>query len=239
MDTGVMGVLLENAVFLFVPVVLIVSYLFGDHHQLKKKTSLKNLRSFAAGVAVSYVFLILIPEANEMGEQYHIRTMLLMLMGFVFFHSLIKYAFKKKDHNVRIHLVDEIHLVVVATYNFVITFSLIELSKNNIVEGMFLLLLIALHAILSEMTHRELHHEENQYFKQLTIYTAIAFGAIMPVFGLVTQVLRAVIFAFTAGAMIYITIREELPNGPTGRPRYFLIGVIVLVVGVLLIEAVS
>lgn len=227
---------MDNLILFIIPLLLWGSHYAGLTFDVKSKRNIEILQSLAAGISIGYVFLILIPEVNRVGLEARVETMSLMLFGFVFFHSALKFVFKQKDLRRKEVLVDEIHLLAVSVYNFFITFSLIELIKNNTVEGLLLLFLITVHSTLSELSHHELHHHENRSLKTPTILLAAFAGALVPIFIQVDMLLRSVIFSFTAGAIIYISIREELPNGNKGKPFFFIIGAIFIAVLVLLLR---
>lgn len=207
-----------------VPVVLFLSHYLGIKWDIKSKKNVEIVQSLAAGLSVGYVFLILLPEITRLGQETRIETMAVTLLGFVFFHALLKFVFRARNLKKRHFLLDEIHLLAVGIYHFVLTFSLTELFKNSLIEGFVLLFLIAIHNALSEISHHELHHEENKSLKTPTIFLTTMAGALVPAFGFVSPLMRVLMFSFTAGAIIYISIREELPEGKQGNPLFFMLG---------------
>lgn len=217
-----------QAVYLIVPFLIWGSHYLGLKLDLRSKQNIEMVQSLAAGLAVGYVFLYLIPEVTRHGYENEIETMSIALLGFVFFHIALKVVFKTTNTKRQHFLSDEIHLLAVSLYNFIITFTLIELIKVNQAQGLLLLFLIVTHTTLSELSHKELNKDENQRLKTPMIFLATILGALVPVFGLVDPLLRSVMFSFTSGAIIYISIREEIPEGRDGNPLLFIIGVFFL-----------
>ncbi len=218
-----------------VPVILFLAHYLGVKWDIKSRKNIEIVQSIAAGLSVGYVFLILLPEISRLGQETRIETMAVTLLGFVFFHALLKFVFRARNLKKKHFLLDEIHLLAVGVYHFVLTFSLTELLKNNLVEGFVLLFLIAIHNALSEISYHELHHEENKSLKTPTIFLTTMAGALVPAFGFVSPLMRVLMFSFTAGAIIYIAIREELPEGKQGNPLFFILGALFFFVCMVLV----
>ncbi len=215
-----------NGAYFFVPLLIWGSHYVGTLLDIRSRRYVEIIQSLAAGLAVGYVFLYLIPDVTKHGYDTNTEMMSVALLGFVFFHTALKFVFKTTDEKRKHFLADEIHLSAVALYNFVITFTLIELIKIDMTEGLLLLFLITVHTSLSELSHHQMKKDQNQGMKVPLIFGATLLGAIAPVFGLVDELTRALIYSFAAGAIIYISIREEIPEGSSGNPVVFIIGTI-------------
>ena len=231
---------MQNSYYLLVPFLIWASYYLGQVLDVRTRRYVEVIQSFAAGLSIGYIFLVLLPEVilfeQRVLADFPIPAIAITLVGFVFFHTILKMVFRSKNRN-RVHfLTDEVHLFAIALYHFIVSFSLIELMKVSGNEAIVLLVLIAVHTTLSELSYHELHHEEKRLFKAPVLFIASFLGAVFPVLGLVNPIFRAVLFSFTAGAIIYISIREEIPEKNHGSPWFFILGAMVSVGAILLLQ---
>lgn len=210
-----------------VPFLLIPAHLFGLLWNIKNRQYIEHIRSFAAGFSVSYVFLILLPEI------YRIETGFLPLVGFIVFHLSHKFVFRVRERADRTKLLDEIHLTTVAIYNFLIAFSLVELMRVDFWQGLVISILLAVHTILSDLTHAETHEKFNRFIKLGVIILFTWLGSMLAIFQIANATLTTTLFSLSAGAIIYITTREEIPEQTSGNPLVFVLGAVVLISGIL------
>lgn len=220
-----------SKLFLYlIPLALALAHYVGLHRTIKNKSLLQNLRSFSGGFSVAYVFLIVFPEIYQLNNQSPIDTLVLTVIGFALFHVLLKFIFKQRSSKKRTLLLDEIHTGTAALYSFLLAFSLVEISKQNMTQSMVLVILIILHTTLSELSRKELTHHAKAPWKTPFLITATLLGGLLPIIQIVTSSLTATLYAFAAGAIIYITIREEVPEGKEGSPSLFIMGVFLLII---------
>lgn len=227
-----------NLYYLLVPLLVWCAYYLGQILDIRTRRYVELIQSLAAGLSIGYIFLVLLPEVilfeQRVLAEIQVPAIGITLLGFVFFHTMLKLVFRNKNKHKVHFLTDEVHLFAIALYHFIVSFSLIELMKVNGNQAFVLLLLIAVHTTLSELSYHELHHEEKRLFKAPVLFAASFLGALFPVMGVVNPVFRAILFSFTAGAIIYISIREEIPEKNQGNPWAFIFGAMVSV-GVLLL----
>lgn len=226
---------MPNLPLIFIPFALALAHYIGLHRSIKDKSILQNLRSFSGGFSVAYVFLIVFPEIYRLNTQSSVDTLVLTVIGFALFHVLLKFIFKQRSSKKRTLLLDEIHTGTAALYSFLLSFSLVEISKQNVSTSMILVVLVILHTTLSELSHKELTHHAKAPWKTPVLITATLLGGLFPIINLATTSLTAILYAFAAGAIMYITIREEVPEGKEGRPGLFLMGVFLLIIAKLYI----
>jgi len=213
-------------VLLAIPTVLSVAHFVGFTGGARVKGHLSVIRSFAAGFSVSYVFLFLLPEIPRADEVAVVDTAIFALLGFTVFHEAHKFIFSQKSEG-KAKLNDEIHLITFSAYSFLITFFLVELSKVDTIEGIVVSLVIALHFFLTDITQARVSEPVKHNLKMPLAIVATLTGGMLSVFSLTNQAATDVIFALTTGALVYISIREEIPE-KGGRPLVFLAGVLIL-----------
>ncbi|MCA9390368.1 hypothetical protein KC571_03085 [candidate division WWE3 bacterium] len=228
---------MNRIVLALIPAALIFSHLLGFLANIKDKQDIEQLRSFAAGFSVGYVFLILIPDVYSFPEIPLLPPTALTLLGFIFFHLSHKFVFQIRDVEAhKIALLDEIHLLTAGLYNFLISFTLVELMKIKPLEAFIVAVILTLHTILVDITHAETSRRIPNYLKVAIIFMATLMGGAFAIFELLNSVTTTILFSLTAGAIIYISIREEIPNDTKGNPALFLLGAgIILAIVVILL----
>lgn len=215
---------------LIIPIALAIAHYVGLHRKIKDQTITKPLRTFSAGFSISYVFLILLPEIVRLQSLTPLNTFTFTVLGFASFHVLLKYIFKTRNSKRKVILLDEVHLFTSGLYSFLLAFSLVELSKVQIGQGILLVVLVIVHTTLSEISHKEISRKKNQNLKTFILVLTSLIGGLLPLLNLASSALSATLYATAAGAIIYMTTREELPEDDEGKPIMFMLGVLVFIV---------
>ena len=214
---------------LVIPLFLSLVHIVGIYGNYYFHRGLEYVRSFAAGFSVAYVFLILLPELTLLSARANIDTALFSLIGFVIFHEAHKSVFKHKSAIVRLRVVDEIHLITVGVYSFLITFFLSEIVREDLVGGVIVGVIVAAHFLLSEISQAQTGSHKKHTYKLPIMIASTFLGGIVVATDIAGAATTATLFALTAGALVYIAIREEIPQKERGKPFYFLIGTLVLI----------
>ncbi len=221
---------------LLIPLALSLAHYLGIHNAGALADKKGAVRSFAAGFSIGYVFLFLLPELPLLKNLVGVDTAILALLGFSLFHAAHKAVFKGHKWLKTEVTLDEIHLIVAAAYSFMLTYSLVEIALKNLWQGLILGMVIVLHIGLSEVIHTEAKGEVAQSIKIPLMIVFTLLGGVLPIAGLMSAKMNAVLFALTAGAIIYTAVREELPHDSDGEPALFLLGVMSLLVGKLMVQ---
>ncbi len=215
--------LIDKFYLLGIPLLLSLAHYLGMRWDLHSKTRIHLLRSLTAGFSVGYVFLILLPEVNLLGTQLAVDPMVLVLAGFVFFHVAHKFIFLTRDKPHKVLLLDEIHIFTAGLYNFLITFSMVELITRNFFKGMIVFMLMLVHTVLVEISHAETSRQ-SEHAKMVSLIIATFLGGMLAILGITNLSVTTFLFAVTVGAIIYIAIREEIPRDSATNPIYFILG---------------
>lgn len=213
---------------LLVPIVLATIQYLDLHKITYIRHHREILRSFSAGFSVAYVFLLLFPELPKLGIQTHVDTALYTLLGFSLFHEAHKLVFKEKNKSKKKHYLHNIHLVTAGLYSFLVTFFLVEITKQDLVQGAIITIIIATHMILSEITQVDISVHSKT--KTILITSLTLVGGVLAILSILNVIMTVILFSITAGAIAYIAIREEIPNERTVKPLYFLNGILVLII---------
>lgn len=218
---------MDSLIFLTFPVLLSIGHFIGIKESstfLKKHPS---LNSFSAGISIAYVFLVLIPEVVISFDVSLERSMLLIVLGFTFFHIILRYIKKEPDKEARSNFTELEHVFVTIIFNILLGYSIVEIFDTSFKDGLVLFIVLLLHTIFLHGNHiHKKKFSDLENYKTRLIIAAPTVGGIAATLGILSDELRNNVLALAAGAIIYIAIREELPEDKKGRPLMFLAGVI-------------
>ena len=220
---------MRNLSLIIIPAALSIAHYITLHNRIKDRSIINPLRTFSAGFSIAYVFLIILPEISQLQVITNIDMFSLTVLGFATFHVLLKFIFKTRNKKKKVILPDEIHIITSGLYNFLLAFSLVELSKINIIQGLILVILVIIHTTLSEISHKETSRKKNKSLKTPVLIAATLLGGLLPIANMASTILSAILYATAAGGIIYMTMREELPEGDAGKPVVFMLGVLTFI----------
>jgi hypothetical protein len=188
--------------------------------------------SVSAGVSVSYIFLILLPEIYLRSMEINRLLFLTVLFGFGIFHIIEKYIRQnftgpalRKEHRV-------VHSVSSFVYFFVVLFLLVKLAGvNNDLSAVLLFIPIMLHIIIDSLPRR---HTKKHYLRAFSASSPFLV-AISASFIDVGQTGNTMLLGLVGGALLYTVVRESLPRERKGRPMYFITGLLLFTVLILLL----
>lgn len=221
---------------LFIPLSLSTAHLLGVRYRLKSKKNAEMVTSLAAGFSIGYVFLILLPEVFKLSDTAEFETMIAALAGFVLFHASLKMIFRQKDQTEKANLLDELHLVTLSIYNFLIAFFVVEQTRLDFSRGIVIFVIITAHIMLTELTHKEMDKTKIDNLKLPAAVISSFVGGVLAIAEVTSQSVTALLFSLTAGAIIYISIREELPKESSGSPALFILGAFIVTIIIQLFE---
>jgi len=188
--------------------------------------------SVSAGVSVAYIFLIMLPEIYV--ESFSISKVLFLsiLFGFGAFHIIEKYIRQnftgtalRKEHRM-------VHSSTSFVYFFVVGFLLVKLAENDSNLAAFLLFIpILLHIVIDSLPRR---HTQKTHLRALSA-SAPFLGALIATILDIGRAGNVILLGIVGGALLYTVVRESLPREREGKPLYFLTGVFLFTIIVLLL----
>ena len=196
--------------------------------------------SFAGGIAVSYVFLHLLPELAEghshlreiFGEEtapspvVELGIFVVALTGFLLFYGLERAAQRARGRRGDSGAVFWVHLGSYALYNAVITYTLPSTYRTGVLFAVLFTVAMALHFVLSDRGLEE--HYGSRFDRRpprLVLAGALLAGWLLAAAAAPTRsVTVAVLTAFLAGSVLLNVFKEEVPEGRRSSFAWFLIG---------------
>ena len=208
-----------------------------------------NLRSFAGGVAVAYVFLHMLPNLVEYNKP--IGRMLLnnqwltpftelliyivALFGFLIYYGfdLMAARYHAKGHNDgRIY---GLHLAMFCLYNFLITYTMSLRALASITATVLFTFAMSLHFVLTDRKFSRFYKVQFNHFGRFILITALLVGWLCSViFDPVNVLIAAFMVAFLAGSVLLNVFREELPATNMTNYWWFSFGAILITLTLLL-----
>jgi hypothetical protein len=196
--------------------------------------------SFAGGIAVSYVFLHLLPELAEghsrlrelFGEEaapspvVELGIFVVALTGFLLFYGLERAAQRARGRGGDAGAVFWVHLGSYALYNAVITYTLSSTYRTGILFAVLFTAAMALHFVLSDRGLEEHYGSRfNRQLPRLVLAGALLAGWLLAAVAAPTRsVTVAVLTAFLAGSVLLNVFKEEVPEGRRSSFAWFLVG---------------
>jgi hypothetical protein len=200
--------------------------------------------SFSSGVAVSYVFVHLLPELNEYQKELedklpsHIwmiiedHIYIVALIGLVIFYGL-EVLGRKKDNSEK-HEANSreskqrfrLHMATFFFYNAVIGYLMVRGEYEGLIETLLFFVAMGVHFITNDRSLRELHKEVYDRIGRWLLAGAILVGWSIGAFIEIEDVIVSLLTAFLAGGIILNVLKDELPEDQQSNLPAFLIGIV-------------
>lgn len=233
-------------------ILMIFHYLspwFANHLPKKGRTFI----SFAGGVAVSYVFLDMLPNLVEYNKPIgefllskkwltpftELSIYITALLGFIIYYGLemlaqTKQKSLKKDN--KDNYVYTLHLSMFCLYNFLITYTMSLRALASITATFIFTFAMALHFVITDRKFSRFYLIEfNQKGRFILILFLFIGWLCTVIFDPVNVLIAAFMLAFLAGSVLLNVFREELPNANLMSFKAFSLGAL-LVATVLLLQ---
>ncbi len=192
-----------------------ISSLIGEHRDA--------VLSFSAGLLISLLFLILVPDVIVNGVTE--LLFLFMLVGFLLMHLVEKYIYRHVSH--KQELLEDlkiVHIIGFGLDNFLIGFiiaSLVELDFSVVIT---LSVPLFLQMLTSSISLDSIDTRLNDKYSKIILSVLPIAGAILGIVLELEYLLTNYILAFVLGILFYMIIRDVLPQGRKGSSLLFFAG---------------
>jgi len=146
---------------------------------------------------------------------------------------------------------EKVHIVINYFYHIIVGLIIFNLLKDDLFSGILFSFFAILKATISNTSNRHIKifdiniHtkiEEHNFIKILSI-TSVLTGVVVGLgFEIIYPLSSFVIFqcfAFISGIILYIIVREVIPQEEKGRPYYFISGATIFIIILIFIELLS
>ncbi len=192
-----------------------ISGLIGGHRDA--------VLSFSAGLLISLLFLILVPDViiNGVTEV----LFLFMLVGFLLMHLVEKYIYRHVTHKQELlEGLKILHIIGFGLDNFLVGFiiaSLVELDFSVVVT---LSVPLFLQMLTSSISLDSIDTRLNDKYSKIILSVLPLSGAILGIILELDHLLTNYVLAFVLGILFYMIIRDVLPQGRKGSSVLFFFG---------------
>jgi len=210
----------------------------------------KAFSSFAGGVAVSYVFLDMLPnlvEYNKPIGQFlqknqwltpftELLIYIFALFGFLIYYGLDLLAEGYRCEGDNDSFIYELHLTMFCLYNFLITYTMSLRALSSITATILFTVAMALHFMLTDRKFTRFYSDRFNRVGRFLLMNALLIGWLCSViFDPVNVLIAAFMVSFLAGSILLNVFREELPATESTSYWWFSLGA-VLTLFVLLLQ---
>ncbi|CAM5361870.1 hypothetical protein SAFG77S_06900 [Streptomyces afghaniensis] len=207
-------------------------HFFSKTMKFIKDSPRSRFLSIAGGIAVSYVFIHLMPELSkhqrvleQLGDKgiFHLfenHAYLIALLGLTIFYGLEKMVKKSKTG------VFWIHITSFFVYNALIGYLLIRETYRSNWGMLFYFLAMAVHFVTNDHSLRKDHKEIYDHFGRWLLTLAILFGWMVGLFTELKEIYISMLTAFLAGGIILNVLKEELPEERESSFIAFFLGLV-------------
>jgi zinc transporter ZupT len=160
------------------------------------------------------------------------------------------YSFKVRIQNHINERLDTLHLYTNFVYHLIIGILLFDLLLHNYFMGVLFFVFAFFKALTSKTSNDivlfpgiEVNEESSTplYLKVITASAALIgvfIGLLLNEVFHTSMELIFFLFSFISGVILYTIIREVLPENESGRPLYFILGILIFLVIVLILESI-
>lgn len=210
-------------------------YLFTTITGLPKKRVL----SFAGGIAVSYVFVHLLPELQDhqkiLEKSRHLSFLqadhhayLVTLIGLTLFYGLeVMVRHAKKKSPLGNHGVFWIHILSFFTYNALIGYLINkEYDEKSMWEMISYFIALAVHFVANDHSLRDHHQQIYDRYGRWLLASSVLFGWGLSLWMKVDDAILSSLTAFLIGGIVLNVLKEELPEEKKSNFPAFAFGLI-------------
>jgi zinc transporter ZupT len=184
------------------------------------------LLSFSGGVSLAYIFLELLPASYDAVPHLHRILFFLMLAGFCIFYLAEKHLYRHQSSKRESELT-KTHLYAFFLYHFFLGLVLAHMTSTTFLRGLLFFFPLLIHTMASTASLNEVHprFKEHPFAKSLLANSSLL-GVLFAIFFPLSPVTYYALLSFIIGVLLYVVIRDLLPEDEGGSPAYFVMGIL-------------
>ena len=230
-------------------VFLMLSHLVSSLFSRYLPSEGKGFVSFAGGVSVAYVFLDMLPNLVEynkpigqilLNNQWltpftELSIYIVALFGFLVYYGVDLFAERYQEVRHDNKMIYRLHLIMFCVYNGLITYTMSLRALTGMTYTVLFSFAMALHFVLTDRKFCRMYPIRFNHLGRAFLNVSLLIGWFLSVIFDPVQVLFvAFMMAFLAGSILLNVFREELPNSYLARFRWFIFGVFLITLILLL-----
>jgi zinc transporter ZupT len=218
----------SNLIALGLGLAVAILHFLGESIKIPSGSRHFRLISFAAGISIGYLFLDLLPQTYSAAEQLQDSVFLFLLLAFSLVYLVEKYFYQHSGGNAAVQQrLKAFHTVTFFVYYYLIGIVLPHLIQTEFYQGVLFIIPVALHAALIGASLAEVHGQFSpSRFEKIVISLGVPLGVISASLMPVTALVYNIVISGIAGVMLYVFVREFLPEREQGQPLFFVLGLV-------------
>jgi len=209
--------------------VLTVVHYFSDRTVDRVRRFHNEITSFSAGIFITYIILEVLPELTLGTRVLGQNVYLLLLIGFTAFHVAEKYVYQHiTNKNKLMKNLANLHVAGFIADSFIVGFALViffGIPFGGEKLGYLVFIPFLLHTLSSSISVRHIHkHFKSGRWEELVLSLSTVAGAVVATLLELKEVAFYAVFSLVMGVLLYVVIRDLVPDNQEGRPKYFLLG---------------
>jgi len=198
---------------------------FSENIELTAESKRYRIISFGAGISIAYLFLHLLPHTYEAAIHLEEAVFIFLLLGFALFHLSEKYIYQHRDKEKQARELKEIHSIMFFIYHFFIGIVIADKFETGILEGSLFVIPVALQTGLSTVSLSKIHSEIRESIAiKIILSLSTLIGVVFAIIIHVPDIANNILVSFIAGLLLYVIVKEFLPEKEKGKPLFFIFG---------------
>jgi zinc transporter ZupT len=208
--------------------ILAVAHYFSERIEPRDPAIKHKVVSFIAGISITYIFLLLLPEVYEGIESLSNFLFLFILAGFAGFHLIEKHIYQHRSKEILQEQLRTAHSTTFFIYHFVIGILLVELVSINVLSGVLFFIPILFHTAVSSASLKGIHVSiRERMILKLVLSLSTLFGVLLAYSLMIPSNILHALLGFIVGSLLYIVIKDSIPRETEGKAAYFVLGIII------------
>ena len=189
------------------------------------------MRSSGGGMAISYVFLQLLPEIDKGHYLVGNAIYFVVLIGFVLFYALeyhLPLHGSRKTQAGPSRFIFGLHLTITWLYSWLIIYAMPEELETSAPHAFIGVIAIGLHLFYKDyILGRHCTREFNSWGRYILAAAPLAGWGTFVLVDPTSKVVSDILIAVLGGSIIYNVLRDELPDRKQYSFHWFVLGVLV------------
>jgi hypothetical protein len=217
----------------------LIPFLAGEHLRWGASTHRRRWLSLAAGIAIAYVFVDLLPQMNRMQEAFtaaaegkglplpEFRVHASALLGLILFYTLQNMVSVSRAQPEGVSpLFRRLDICGYAAYCGLMSYLLVMDAKSSLVSLALYGMAMFFHFWLVDHSLRREYAEIYDRRGRWVIVIGILAGWVVGISGLASDVWVPTLLGFVGGGVVMNSLRAELPEKGKGRALPFVLGAV-------------
>lgn len=219
---------LRILVIIIIAVIMVLTDFVGHRISGLAAGHRDSVLSFSAGLLISLLFLILVPNLISMGVSEIL--FFLMLVGFLLMHLAEKYIYRHiMNKQELLEDLKVVHIIGFGLDNFLVGFIIASLVELDFFIVITLSVPLFLQMLTSSISLDSIDIRINDKYSKIILSVLPILGAILGIVLEFEYLLTNYVLAFVLGILFYMIIRDVLPQGRRGSSVLFFSGNLVTI----------